>query len=305
MTKQINLTIDGINVAVDEGKTILEAARSLNIHIPTLCYHEDLCVAGNCRVCVVEQEKSKTLPASCATPAAEGMVIHTNSMKVRLARKHIVELLLSEHNADCTKCYKNGNCELQSLASQMLTGDHLFLDLVPDKKYTIDMFNSAIIKDDSRCIRCQRCVRTCEEIQSVSALGVAHKGDKMKISTFFEHSLFEVVCTNCGQCVNRCPTGALIERNYIDQVWDAIYDQTKHVVVQTAPAVRIALGEALGMPPGKIVTGRMVAALRRLGFDSVLDTDFTADLTIIEEGNELLTALKRCLSIKILRWHCR
>lgn len=295
MTKQINLTIDGINVAVDEGKTILEAARSLNIHIPTLCYHEDLCVAGNCRVCVVEQEKSKTLPASCATPAAEGMVIHTNSMKVRLARKHIVELLLSEHNADCTKCYKNGNCELQSLASQMLTGDHLFLDLVPDKKYTIDMFNSAIIKDDSRCIRCQRCVRTCEEIQSVSALGVAHKGDKMKISTFFEHSLFEVVCTNCGQCVNRCPTGALIERNYIDQVWDAIYDQTKHVVVQTAPAVRIALGEALGMPPGKIVTGKMVAALRRLGFNSVLDTDFTADLTIIEEGNELLTRLKKVL----------
>jgi len=295
MTKKINLTIDGINISVDEGKTILEAARSLNIHIPTLCYHEDLCVAGNCRVCVVEQEKLKTLPASCATPASEGMVIHTNSMKVRLARKHIVELLLSEHNADCTKCYKNGNCELQGLASQMLTGDHMFLDLVPDKKYTIDMFNSAIIKDDSRCIRCQRCVRTCEELQSVSALGVAYKGDKMKISTFFEHSLFEVVCTNCGQCVNRCPTGALIERNYIDQVWDAIYDKTKHVVVQTAPAVRIALGEALGMVPGKIVTGRMVSALKRLGFDSVLDTDFTADLTIIEEGHELLTRLKKAL----------
>ncbi len=295
MAKEINLTIDGINVTVEEGTTILDAARKLNIHIPTLCYHEDLCVAGNCRVCVVEQEKVRTLPAACATPAAEGMVIHTNSMKVRLARKHIVELLLSEHNADCTKCYKNGNCELQGLASQMLTGDHLFLDLVPDKKYTIDMFNSAIIKDDSRCIRCQRCVRTCEELQSVSALGVAYKGDKMKISTFFEHSLFEVVCTNCGQCVNRCPTGALIERNYIDQVWDAIYDPTKHVVVQTAPAVRVALGEGLGMPHGKIVTGQMVAALKRLGFDSVLDTDFTADLTIIEEGNELLTRLKKAL----------
>ena len=295
MAKQINLTIDGINVTVDEGVTILEAARKLNIHIPTLCYHEDLCVAGNCRVCVVEQEKVKNLPASCAMPVSEGMVIHTNSMKVRMARKHIVELLLSEHNADCTKCYKNGNCELQGLASQMLTGDHLFLDLVPDKKYSIDMFNTAIIKDDSRCIRCQRCVRTCEELQSVSALGVAFKGDKMKISTFFEHSLFEVVCTNCGQCVNRCPTGALIERNYIDQVWDAIYDPTKHVVVQTAPAVRVALGEALGLPHGTIVTGKMVAALRRLGFTSVLDTDFTADLTIIEEGNELLTRLKRAL----------
>ena len=295
MAKQINLTIDGINITVDEGTTILDAARQLNIHIPTLCYHEDLCVAGNCRVCVVEQEKVRNLPAACATPAAEGMVIHTNSMKVRMARKHIVELLLSEHNADCTKCYKNGNCELQSLASQMLTGDHLFLDLVPDKKYSIDMFNTAIVKDDSRCIRCQRCVRTCEELQSVSALGVAYKGDKMKISTFFEHSLFEVVCTNCGQCVNRCPTGALIEKNYIDQVWDAIYDPNKHVVVQTAPAVRVALGEALGMPHGKIVTGKMVAALRRLGFNSVLDTDFTADLTIIEEGHELLTRLKKAL----------
>ena len=157
------------------------------------------------------------------------------------------------------------------------------------------MFNTAIVKDDSRCIRCQRCVRTCEELQSVSALGVAYKGDKMKISTFFEHSLFEVVCTNCGQCVNRCPTGALIEKNYIDQVWDAIYDPNKHVVVQTAPAVRVALGEALGMPHGKIVTGKMVAALRRLGFNSVLDTDFTADLTIIEEGHELLTRLKKAL----------
>ncbi len=295
MSKKVNLTIDGIAVTVDAGTTILAAASKLNIHIPTLCYHEDLCVAGNCRVCVVEQENSRTLPAACAMPVSEGMVIHTNSGKVRVARKHIVELLLSEHNADCTKCYKNGNCELQSLASQMLTGDHMFLDLVPDKHYTIDMFNSAIIKDDSRCIRCQRCVRTCEELQSVSALSVAYRGNKMKISTFFEHPLFEVVCTNCGQCVNRCPTGALIERNYVDQVWDAIYDPTKHVVVQTAPAVRVALGEALGMPPGMIVTGKMVTALKRLGFDAVLDTDFTADLTIIEEGHELIERLKRVL----------
>lgn len=295
MTNQVNLKIDGIDVKVDEGSTILTAARQANIHIPTLCYHEDLCIAGNCRVCVVEQKGIKNLVPSCAQPVTEGMEISTNTGKVRLARKHIVELLLSEHNADCTKCYKNGNCELQFLASEMLTGEHMFLDLVPDKKYSIERFNKAIIKDDSRCIRCQRCVRTCEELQSVSALDVAYKGDKMKISTFFEHPLFEVVCTNCGQCVNRCPTGALIERNYVDQVWDAIYDPSKHVVVQTAPAVRIALGESLGLPPGQIVTGKMVAALKRLGFDSVLDTDFTADLTIIEEGNELLTRLKRVL----------
>jgi len=295
MAKKVKLTIDGIQISVDEGTTILNAAKKLNIHIPTLCFHEDLCVAGNCRVCVVEQENSKTLPASCATPVSEGMVILTNSGKVRLARKHIVELLLSEHNADCTKCYKNGNCELQSLASQMLTGDHMFLDLVPEKNYTIDMFNSALIKDDSRCIRCQRCVRTCEELQNVSALSVAYRGNHMKISTFFEHPLFEVVCTNCGQCVNRCPTGALIERNYVDDVWDAIYDPDKHVVVQTAPAVRVALGESLGMPPGEIVTGKMVSSLKRLGFDSILDTDFSADLTIIEEGHELLERLKRAL----------
>lgn len=295
MTKKLNITIDGIDVKVDEGTTILKAAQSANIHIPTLCYHEDLCVAGNCRVCVVELAGSKNLVASCAMPVSDGMDVKTNTGKVRLARKHIVELLLSEHNADCTKCYKNGACELQTLASEMLTGEHMFLDLVPEKNYSIDKYNSAIIKDDSRCIRCQRCVRTCEELQSVSALGVAYKGDKMKISTFFEHSLFEVVCTNCGQCVNRCPTGALIEKNYVDQVWDAIYDTTKHVVVQTAPAVRIALGEALGLPPGQIVTGKMVSALKRIGFDSVLDTDFTADLTIVEEGNELLSRLKRVL----------
>lgn len=291
----VNLNIDGTEIKIEKGKTVLDAARKLNIQIPTLCYHEDLCVAGNCRVCVVEQEGIKGLVASCAAPAAEGMVIHTNSLKVRTARKHVIELLLSEHNADCTKCYKNGNCELQNLASQTKNTEQLFIDLVPTKNYSIDKYSPSIIKDDSRCIRCQRCVRTCEELQHVSALGVAHKGNKMKISTFFEHHMNEVVCTNCGQCVNRCPTGSLIERNYIDEVWDAIYDEETHVVVQTAPATRVALGEALGYPPGKRVTGQMVTSLRRLGFNSVLDTDWSADLTIMEEGTELLTRLKQAL----------
>lgn len=296
MAKNINLKIDGITVSVPEGTTILEAARQLNIQIPTLCYHEDLCIAGNCRVCVVELKGARTLPASCAMPAAEGMDVLTNTLKVRTARKHIIELLLSEHNAQCTTCYKNGKCELQNLASEYkISNGETFIDLVPSKNYQIDAYSPSIIKDDSKCIRCQRCVRTCEELQHVSALGVAYKGDKMKISTFFENPMFEVVCTNCGQCVNRCPTGALIERNYIDQVWDAIYDENTHVVVQTAPAVRVALGEDLGVDTGEIVTGKMVTALKRLGFNSVLDTDFTADLTIIEEGNELLTRLKRAL----------
>jgi len=223
------------------------------------------------------------------------MEIHTNTGNVRRARKNIIELLLSEHNADCTNCYRNGNCELQSLANEYSTGSELFLDLVKDKNYTIDMSSPSIVKDDSKCIRCQRCVRTCAEIQFVAALTVANKGSEQKISTFFEKPLSEVVCTNCGQCVIRCPTGALIEKTNIDKVWQEIDNEDSHVIVQTAPAVRIGLGEELGYGSGERVTGKMVAALKRLGFDSVLDTDFTADLTIIEEGTELLKRLKAVL----------
>ncbi|WP_439182444.1 NADH-dependent [FeFe] hydrogenase, group A6 [Carboxylicivirga taeanensis] len=298
MSDKINLKIDNIAVSITNGSTILEAAKKVNIRIPTLCYHEDLCVAGNCRVCVVEQTGSDRLLPACAMPVAEGMEIHTNSMKVRSARKQIVELLVSEHRAECTRCYKNGKCELQELASEYIVGENGFIDLVVHKGFTIDNFSPSIIKDDSKCIRCQRCVRTCDQLQSIGALTVAHKGEYMKISSFFEKPMFEVVCTNCGQCVNRCPTGALTEKTYIDEVWTALNSEDKHVVVQTAPAVRIALGEALGMPAGEIVTGKMVTALRRLGFSSVLDTDFTADLTIIEEGNELLQRLKSVVKDK-------
>ena len=298
MKEKVNLKIDNLSVSVDEGTTILEAARQVNVRIPTLCHHEDLCVAGNCRVCVVEQVGGDRLLPSCAVPVNEGMEIHTNSLKVRNARKQIIELLISEHRPDCTTCYKNGKCELQALTNEYIVGEQGFIPLVPLKGYTIDEFSPSIIKDDSKCIRCQRCVRTCTEIQSISALTVAHKGGDMKVSTFFEKPIYEVVCTNCGQCVNRCPTGALTEKTYINEVWNAIYDTDKHVVVQTAPAVRIALGEALDMDPGEIVTGKMVSALRRIGFDSVLDTDFSADLTIIEEGNELLQRLKKALKDK-------
>jgi NADP-reducing hydrogenase subunit HndD len=291
-TYKVNLKINNLNVSVDEGTTILDAARQLNFKIPTLCHHDDLCVAGNCRVCVVEQIGNRTLPASCATPVSEGMEILTNSMKVRQARKHIIELLLSEHNAECTICYKNGNCELQELSNEYRTGNKMFLDVM--KKTPIDISSPSIEKDDSKCIRCQRCVRTCSQLQAVSALAVTHKGKDMKISTFLDKPMHEVVCTNCGQCVNRCPTAAIVERNYIDQVFDAIYDPKKFVVVQTAPATRVAISEEFGMGPNRS-TGKMVAALRRLGFDKVLDTDFTADLTIMEEGTELLTRLKEAL----------
>ena len=291
----INLRINNQRISVPRGTTVLEASTRLNINIPTLCNHPDLCVAGNCRVCVVEQTGARTLIAACATPVSEGMDIHTNTLKVRNARKHIVELLLSEHKADCTKCYKNQKCELQALANEFAFGDSIFLDLVEDKQYSVDRSSPSFIKDDSKCIRCQRCVRTCTELQHISAIAVSNKGAEMKISSFHNRPMSHVVCTNCGQCVNRCPTGALVEKTYIDQVWDAIYDTDKHVVVQTAPAVRVALGEDLGYDPGERVTGKMVTALRQLGFDSVLDTDFSADLTIMEEGTELLSRLKRVL----------
>ena len=294
-TKKMNIYINGYAAQVEPGITILDAAKDNGFIIPTLCYHKDLCVAGNCRVCVVEVAGQKRLSAACATPCEEGMEIFTNSLKVRNSRKHIIELLLSEHNSDCTKCYRNGSCELQELASEFKIMTQEFIELVPYKTYTIDMYSPSIIKDDSKCIRCQRCVRTCAELQGVNALTVAHKGDEMKISTFMDKSMNSVVCTNCGQCVNHCPTGALVEKNYIEEVWEAIAQPGKHVVVQTAPAVRIGLGEELGFEPGSRTTGKMVSALKRLGFDSILDTDFSADLTIMEEGTELLTRLKKVL----------
>ncbi len=295
MNDKIHITINGINVEVLENTVILDAAKKINVVIPTLCYHQDICVAGNCRVCMVEIVGQKRLTAACATPCEEGMDILTNSLKVRNCRKHIIELLLSEHNSDCTKCYKNGKCELQFLASEYKIMTQDFIELYKEKKHPIDDFSPSIVKDDSKCIRCQRCVRTCEELQGVNAVSVAYKGHEMKISTFYEKSMNDVVCTNCGQCVNRCPTGALVEKNYIEEVWDAISDPELHVVVQTAPAVRVGLGEELGYPVGNRVTGKMVAALKRLGFDAVLDTDFTADLTIMEEGTELLMRLKKAL----------
>jgi NADP-reducing hydrogenase subunit HndD len=291
----VNLKINNTPVSVEEGTTILDAAKRLNFRIPTLCNHPDLTVAGNCRVCLVEIKGARLLSASCATPVSEGMEVSTNSEKVRIARKHVVELLLSEHNADCTKCFKNGRCELQDLTSEYRYGSHMFIDLVKEHHKHLDISSPSITKDNSKCIRCQRCVRTCTELQSVSALAVVNKGDHQAISTFMNKPINEVVCTNCGQCINRCPTGALYEKNYMEEVWSAIYNPNKFVVVQTAPATRVALGEDLGIELGTRVTGKMVSALKKIGFNKVLDTDFTADLTILEEGTELLTRLKKAL----------
>ena len=288
----ITLIIDGTKVTVEEGTSILDAAKKVDIEIPTLCHHEDLCVAGNCRVCVVEEKGKNNLTASCAAPATEGMDILTSSPKVRRARKDIMALLVSEHNTQCTTCYRNTNCELQTLASDYNVDNDIYLSVLKNDT-TIDKSSWSIEKDDSKCIRCQRCVRTCAEIQHVNALAVTHKGHEMKISTFMDFPMNEIVCTNCGQCIIHCPTAALTERRYYDDIWEAIDDPTKHVVVNTAPSVRVALGEMFDYEPGKIVTGKMVTALKKMGFDSVLDTDFSADLTIIEEANELLVRLKK------------
>ena len=293
LKKKIKVTIDGQELYAEEGLSILDAARSLKIHIPSLCYHKDLRIAGNCRICLVELENTRSLVASCATPLEEGMRISTNSLRVRTARKSMLELLLSEHFTDCTNCYKNGKCELQNLASEFKIINTNFIPLRHEESVTLDTLSPAIIKDDRKCVRCQRCVRTCAEIQGVSAVWVAHKGSKMKISTYLGKSLYEVFCTNCGQCIDRCPTGALVEKNYIEEVWHAIWDKDKHVIVQTAPAVRVAIGEDLGIEPGKRVTGKLVTALRKLGFDTVLDTAFSADITTIEESAELLDRIRK------------
>jgi len=287
------LKIDNREVTVDDGTTILQAARKLNLTIPTLCHHEDLCMAGNCRVCVVEQKGVHALIPACSTPVLSGMEIFTHSNRVRQARRCIIALLLSEHSSDCTRCYKNNKCELQTLAREYGIDASTYINLTEES--VVDRTSPAIQKDNSKCIRCGRCIRTCAQLQHIAALTMAHRGPHTRVETFFNKPLADVACSNCGQCVNRCPTGALSERLSIEDVWNALNDPDKFVVVQTAPSVRVALGECLGGSPGQIVTGKLVTALRYLGFDAVFDTNFAADLTVIEEAAELLARLKIAL----------
>ncbi|HJW75801.1 MAG TPA: NADH-dependent [FeFe] hydrogenase, group A6 [Thermoleophilia bacterium] len=290
----VSATIDGREIKVPLGTTILDAARQAGIHIPTLCYHEDLCIAGVCRVCVVEVEGQRTLQAACAYPITSPIKVNTHTRQVRHARRHIVDLMLSDHYGDCYSCVRNGNCELQSLAEEYGV-DFFRFGHPTEPRYEVDRSSYSVVRDMDKCILCRRCVRTCIDFQEVGVLEAIGRSDRTEIQTFVNKPLADVICINCGQCINRCPTGALQANDPTDQVWAAIDDPTKHVVIQTAPSPRAAIGECFGLEPGTPITFELNTGLKRAGFDRVFDTNFTADLTIIEEGTELLTRLHKAL----------
>ncbi len=290
----ISVEINEKKISVPLGTTILEACKMNQIHIPTLCHHEDLCVAGVCRVCVVEVEGMRTLQAACAFPITAPIKVRTSTSMVRKARRHVIDLLLSEHYGECYSCIRNGNCELQSLANEYGVDGYTFGHC--DKPaYETDKSSYSVIRDMSKCVLCKRCVRTCIDLQEVGVLEAIDKGDKTHISTFMEKPLADVVCINCGQCINRCPTAALHANDPSDEIWDAIDNPKKHVVIQTAPSPRAAIAECFGIEPGKSMTQELNTALKRIGFDAVFDTNFTADLTIFEEGTELIIRLYKAL----------
>jgi NADP-reducing hydrogenase subunit HndD len=293
----LNITIDGKKTEVPQGSMILDAAKKLNIDVPTLCFlkMEELAVnnmAASCRLCVVEVEGRKNLAPACATPITDGMVVKTTTMRVLNARKTVLELLLSDHPKDCLVCMKSGECELQDIAEKFAIREIPYEGIM--STYRKDISNS-IIRDMDKCIMCRRCETMCNEVQTCGVLSGVNRGFGAVVAPAFEMNLEDSVCTNCGQCTAVCPVGALVENDHSWRVVQAIADPDKVTVVQTAPAVRAALGEDLGCEPGVSVTGKMAAALRRLGFDHIFDTDFAADLTIMEEGSEFLDRLTRFL----------
>jgi NADP-reducing hydrogenase subunit HndD len=295
--EMIKLTIDGKTVEAGKDTTILKAARTVGIDIPTLCYFElkDLNIEnkpGGCRICVVEVKGRRNLAPACTTKVENGMVVNTHNIRVLNARRTVLELILSDHPAECLTCAKNGNCELQSMAQQLGVRELPYTG--EQSTYRKDT-SPAIIRDVDKCIMCRRCEMMCNEVQTVGALSAVNRGFMAVVAPAFEMNLEKSSCTYCGQCVSVCPTGALTEVDHSRNVINALADPAKTVVVQTAPAVRAALGEEFGLAPGTLVTGKMVAALKRLGFDYVFDTDFAADLTIMEEGSELLDRLSRYL----------
>ena len=285
----VNLTIDGIKVNVPSSYTILEAARHAGIKIPTLCFLKGVNEVGACRICLVEVVGGRSLVASCVNPVAEGMEVMTNSPRVRATRRSTLELILSDHNKDCLACIRNGNCELQNLCELYAIRENRFQGVRSPS--IIDSKSASIIRDSSKCILCGRCVAACQK-QEIGVLSFLNRGFNTSVGPAFDISMADAPCIYCGQCIIACPVGALHEREEIELVWAAIHDPEKHVVVQVAPAVRAAIGEEFGLPIGTRSTGKMFAALRRLGFDKVYDTNFGADLTIMEEGTELLNRIK-------------
>ena len=284
--KDVTFKINGMELTVPEGTTVLEAAKLNDIDIPTLCYLKGINEIGACRMCLVEIAGARALQAACVYPVANGIEVLTNSPKVRKARKVNLELILSNHNRECTTCVRSENCELQTLAKEIGVSDIPFEGEKSGK--LIDDKSTSVVRDESKCILCKRCVAVCATVQNVAVLGSVGRGFTSQVQPVFNKSLADVGCINCGQCIINCPVGALMEKSDIQRVWDALEDKTKTVFVQAAPAVRAALGEEFGYPMGTAVTGKMAAALRRLGFDKIFDTGFGADVTIMEEGTELL-----------------
>ena len=287
--EMVNCKINGIAVSVPKGSTILEAARAAGVEIPTLCYMKKINEIGACRICIVEATGARGLVTACVYPVSEGMEVKTNTPKVQAARRTTLELLLSTHDKKCLSCSRSTNCELQKLCREYGVEESRFEGYKPH--YELDTSTPHLVRDNNKCILCRRCVAVCRE-QYVSVIGPNDRGIDTSIGTAFKVNLSEVPCISCGQCAAVCPTGAITEKDDTDKVWEALGDPTKHVVVQTAPSVRATLGECFGMPIGTNVEGKMVSALRRLGFDRVFDTDFAADLTIVEEANELVERIK-------------
>ena len=303
----VNLTINGKAVSVPSGSTILDAAKKLNINIPTLCYCDKLgCGVSNhpasCRICVVEVERRRNLAPACATPVMEGMVVHTNSQRALNARRTVLELILSDHPQKCLTCAKNQDCELQQLTAEFGIREVQYEGA--RNNFKIDTSSEAIMRDLSKCIMCRRCETVCNKVQTVGALTGYGRGFKAKVGTASLIPLADTNCTFCGQCVNVCPVGAITGISYVKKVWQAINDPSKTVIVDTAPAVRVAVGQEFGFEPGTPVTGKLVAGLRALGFDKVFDTNFAADLTIMEEGTELVERIKANKNLPILTSCC-
>lgn len=282
----VNITIDGKSIKTEQGKTVLEAARENGIDIPTLCFLKDINEVGDCRVCLVQIEGRRGFATSCIQKVEEGMVIHTNSEEVLEARKVVLDLIMSNHKVDCLTCVRNGNCELQQLAKQFNMTEIEFAGV--RNEHEIDDLSPSIVRDFSKCILCRRCVATCKKVQGVGAIDTINRGFDSCVSTVENKSLNDVNCTFCGQCIQNCPTGALREKDSTGEVWRKLRDPETYVIVQTAPAVRAALGEEFVMPVGTNVTGKMVTSLNKLGFDKVFDTNTGADITIMEEANEFI-----------------